>query len=138
MEGQGLFIASYDYGYGNELVPYLKELNNTVWASVILGLILIWIIYLGISALKSEKARIYTSFGYLVLVCLVITGLFGYIFWDVSIASIVLIGGIIIGIELSILGDELDNYREMLDEREERKQRRKKIREYQKKQKGGR
>lgn len=133
-----MFIASYDYGYGNELVPYLKELNSTIWASVILGLILIWIIYLGISALKSEKVRIYTSFGYLVLVCLVITGLFGYIFWDVSIASIVLIGGIIIGIELSILGDELDNYREMLDEREERKQRRKMIREYQKKQKGGR
>ena len=133
-----MFIASYDYGYGNELVPYLKELNSTIWASVILGLILIWIIYLGISALKSEKVRIYTSFGYLVLVCLVITGLFGYIFWDVSIASIVLIGGIIIGIELSILGDELDNYREMLDEREERKKRRKMIREYEKKKRRGR
>lgn len=133
-----MFIASYDYGYGNELVPYLKELNSTVWASVILGLILIWIIYLGISALKGENVRVYTSVGYLALACLVITGLFGYTFWDVSIASIVLIGGIIIGIELCVLGDELDNYREMLDEREERRERRKQIHEYMKRRKGGR
>ena len=134
---QGLFIASYDYGYGNELVPYLKELNTTVWACVILGFILVWVAYLGISALKNENARVYTSVGYLALACLVVTGLFGYIFWDVSIASIVLIGGIIIGIELSILGDELDNYREKLDEREERKRRRQMIREYEKKLKKG-
>ena len=133
---QGLFIASYDYGYGNELVPYLKELNSTIWASVILGLILIWIFYLGISALKNENSRVYTSVGYLALACLFLTGLFGYTFWETSIASIVLIGGIVIGIELCILGDTLDDYREMLDEREERKHRRKLIREYEKKQRG--
>ena len=115
-----MFIASYDYGYGNELVPYLKELNSTVLASVILGFILIWILYLGISALKNEHVRVYTSVGYLALACLVITGLFGYTFWDASIASIVLIGGIVIGIELCILGDTLDEYQRMLDERNEK------------------
>lgn len=138
MDGNGLFFASYDYGYGNELIPYLKELNSTVWAVVILSFILIWIAYLGISTLKNENIRVYTSFGYLILACLVITGFFGYTFWDVSIASIVLIGGIIIGIELCILGDTLDDYREMLDEREERKHRRKLIREYEKKHRKGR
>ena len=138
MDGNGLFFATYDYGYGNELIPYLNEQAKTVWACIILGFIMIWILSMVAASFKDEVTRVYTSFGYLALACLAITGFFGFCFWDTAIATIVLVGGIIIGIELCILGDTLDDYREELDEREERKYRRKLIREYEKKQKRGR
>ena len=44
---QGLFIANYDYGFGNELIPYLNQQMTTVYAVLALVIVFIWIISMG-------------------------------------------------------------------------------------------
>lgn len=129
---QGLFIAKYDYGFGNELVPYLREEMTTVWTSALIAMVLIWLVSLIIASQKKEHMRVYISCGYLALASLVTTGLFGYCLWDTNIASVFMICAVITGIVICIVCDALDDIVEEDFEKEEREYRSWQIEEYKK------
>lgn len=133
MEGlhQGLFIAKYDFGLGNEWVTYLKEQTITVYAVCALLIIMVWIISMAVAGQKDEEPKIFTKLGYLILAELVIASLFGYTMWQVYFAGIFTIFSIISGIGFCIIGINIDAKIEEEEERHRRFRRQRMIRKYQ-------
>ena len=127
---QGLFIASYDYGHGNELIPYLNQQMISVYAALALAVIFIWIISMGVTSYKNDPPRVFTKFGYMILAELVLTSLFGFSVWEISFAGIFAIASIVFGICCCILGEHIDHELEAEDERHKRFRRQRQIRQY--------
>lgn len=129
---QGLFITVYDYGYGNELVPYFKSQAETVLTLVCLAVIVLWAASIIIKMLQKQEVRhLWRSLAVTLMVC-------GFI---ASFFSIMLIGSptatllfffvdITSGITFSVLGELMDDAHWEEVERHARFRRQRQIRAY--------
>ncbi len=129
---EGLFFSRFDYGYGNEWVPYIKSEVTTTMMLVCLVIVLVWATTLTIRMIKGEIIkRIWRNTAIVLMICGLIMSFFSMILIDnTTLPTIFILSTIVGGIICSIVGEMLDDaYVEEL-ERKARWKRRRQIRKY--------
>ena len=132
MEEQGLFIATYDYGRGNELVPYIKSEMETVLVLICVTVVLIWAISIAIKLLKSyEEVRFYRSFFTVFMICGAFVSYFSIPIWgNMTLSMALIIIDVVGGTIACVFGEILDDKFQEKQERKARFRRQRQIRRY--------
>ena len=106
-----MYIGKYDYGFGNELVPYVQQHITTVMCVSGLVIVSVLILYLLVLAISGKKAdHIWQSLSQAAVAVGTIFALFSLaIFNEMTISLILILAVIIIGIPLCLIGIHLDN-----------------------------
>ena len=128
----GLFFSNFDYGYGNELVPYIKSEMKTTLIFICVAIVTIWAVPMAIKLLKNyEEVRFYRSFFTMLMVCGAVVAYFSIAIWDNTALTMFLMTTDIVGGTIAcVIGELLDDKYQMEQERKARFRRRREIRKY--------
>lgn len=129
---EGLFFSRFDYGYGNEWVPYIKSEMETTLILICIIVAMAWAIPTAIKMMKNyEEVRFYRNF---FVVLMIIGGFISYfsiaIWGDMVLTGTLIIIDVIGGTFLCVIGELLDDKVEQERERKARFRRQRQIRRY--------
>lgn len=115
-----LFLADYDYGLGNELVPLIKSEMKTTLMLIIMGIVSVWSISMTIRMLKDYRTRFWREFFTMLMICGLMYAFFSEALYSPLLGCVLIVVFTIIGVITTVIGEYMDD---MIAEEQERKAR---------------